>query len=203
MLCLTCRRLSPPGARYCSYCPEGKSFNGIICAYGHRSCRGTLVCPTCRNSEFSEATWGVPTGWIAKVVTVGLLIMIWKIGLAHSSGVFSALGVGLSWSFGFLTNTNSGMLPALLRGAVAWGILAWLVGLWLSVMPGQGGALGRFLRGLPVRTFQHLLRASIYLIKGLGQTTLALSGLRAQKPAPHATRSQSYSHRAGHADHDE
>ena len=183
MWCCKCWRLSPPGSVFCSQCEGKRSFNSIICGAGHRCQVGTVTCPTCGSDEFSEQTTGLPVGWMAKPVTILLLVYVWKIGLAHHSDVLPVLWIGVTKVFGFLTNSDAYDLENLLRTAVAWGFLFWMIGLGMHILPSQGWALGRFLRSLPVRVYQLIVRWVPRLLILLWRGIVRFSGLVTSKPS--------------------
>nr|WP_309693261.1 hypothetical protein [Armatimonas sp.] len=140
-----------------------------------------MTCPTCGSDEFSEHTTGLPVGWLAKPVTALLLVYVWKIGLAHHSDVLPVLWIGVTEAFGFLTNSDAYALENLLRTAVAWGFVFWMIGLGMNTLPSQGWALGRFLRSLPVRTYQLTLRWIPCVLALLWRGVIRLSGLGTSK----------------------
>ncbi len=181
MLCLCCKRLSPPRSAFCAFCEGGKSFNGIYCSSGHRCGVGTRSCPTCGNTEFSEHVWGLPTGWIAKIASVAILVYVWKVGLAHGGQILPILGRGIAYTFGFLTNSDSNALEYLLRTVCAYSFIGWLIGMWLHLMPGQGGAPGRFLRSIPARYWQLATRYVPKLLVLVWRGVVKLSGLAGHK----------------------
>ena len=183
MFCLKCKRLSPVGSAYCAYCPGKYSFNGIICSGGHRCHVGSQCCPTCGSSEFSEHTWGIRTGWIAKLGTVALLVYLWKVGLAHGGDILPILESGAAYTFGFMTNSDSNASGNALRTIFAYGFVFWMIGLWMHILPGQGGVLGKFFRSLPVRVYQLTLRWIPRVGLLLWRGVMRVSGLAASKPA--------------------
>ncbi len=183
MFCLTCKKLSSPGSTYCAYCPGGKSFNSIRCSAGHRCNIGVVSCPTCGSGEFCEHTYGIPTGWIAKLMTVAILVYLWKFGLAHSDSVLGALGAGASLAFGFMTNSpDKNALAYVLQVSLFYLVMAWVLGLWLTLMPSGGGAVGKFLRGIPSYLWRQIMRWVPRLAGWLGKGVLRLSGLVQSKP---------------------
>ena len=183
IFCLTCKKLSSPGSTYCAYCPGGKSFNSIRCSAGHRCNIGVVTCPTCGSGEFSEHVYGVPTGWVAKLLTVAIVIYLWKLGLAHSDTVFGAFGAGAALAFGLMTNSDGNALGYVLQTGLFYLVMAWVFGLWLSIMPGGGGSVGKFLRSIPVLLWKQALRWIPRLGSLLWKGVMSLSGLTSKKPA--------------------
>jgi hypothetical protein len=158
ILCCSCRHVSPKGSRYCGYC--SRSLNVTYCPDGHENSRGVLCCTTCGTPQLSEGTRALRLHWLGSLVTAGLLVGAWKLTLPH-------LGTLLSWLFGaglgvagFLLNTTPACLQATALRGLSWLFTLWLLGQWLGVLPGKGGALGQFLRDLPrlaLRTLPRLL----------------------------------------------
>lgn len=188
MLCCRCWRLSPPGSVYCSQCEGKRSFNGVICGGGHRCQVGTVTCPTCGSDEFSEHTTGMPVSWLAKPLTCFLLVCIWKLALAYHTTLFPVLWGGTADVFGFLTNSDSYALENLLRTMGAWGLVLWMIGLGMNVLPSKGWALGRFLRSLPVRIYQLIVRWVPRLLILLWRGVIKLVGGKASKSTPSPNR---------------
>jgi hypothetical protein len=149
MFCVSCKRISPAGSVYCAYCPGRRCFNGIMCKNNHRNQIGTKTCPHCGTDEFSDHTWGLPTGYMVAPLTLLAVAYLWKIGLAHGSDIGHGLWVGTSHVFGFLTNSDENALYYLLRSAAAYLFLTWVIGLVFSVGPGSVGKFGNFLKGIP------------------------------------------------------
>ncbi len=183
MLCLTCRKISPSGSAYCAYCPGPCSFNAPLCAGGHRCPvdKSLQACPICGNSEFSEMTRGIPTGWLAKPVIALLLLGVWKISLAHLGGLMSVGGTVTAYTFGVVTNTNASTLEFIIRTSLFYAVLLWLLGLGLQLMPGSGGAIGKFLRGLPLFALRTLLRWLPRLLRFVVGGILRMAGFHAGK----------------------
>lgn len=191
MLCLKCKHLSPPGSTYCTHCPDRRTFNGVVCGGGHRSSVGTRICGTCGSPEFSEYVWGIPTGWIARFATVAILVYIWKVGLAHGDQLLPILGSGVAYTFGFLTNSDSSALGHIVRTVLAYSFLGWVIGMWLHVLPGQGGALGRLLRGIPSRYWQTVTRLLPKLLGLAWRGVMKISGLATKKvPVPSSAKAK-------------
>lgn len=185
MFCRTCKKLSKAGSLYCQYCPGGKSFNCCICSGGHRCSVGTVTCPECGSGEFSEATPGIPTGWLAKIATVALLVALWKVSLAHYDRILPALGGGAAYTFGFLTNSDSHALGNVLQTLFTFLVMGWMGGLFLYFLPGNGGKVGTFLRGIPVRIALVALKVIPRLLVRLYGAVMALAGLVGNKASAH------------------
>jgi hypothetical protein len=150
-------------------------------------------CPTCGNSEFSEHTYGLPTGWIAKLLTVALLVYLWKLGLAHSDSVLGAFFVGASYAFGFMTNSDKNALAYISQTGLFYLALAWVFGLWLSIMPGGGGAVGKFLRGIPGYLWRQFLRLAPRVGSLAWKGVVRVSGMAPTKPVSLPGKSKSKS----------
>jgi RNA polymerase subunit RPABC4/transcription elongation factor Spt4 len=184
MFCWTCKHISPPGSIYCAYCPGKKAFNAIICGGGHRCRIGMKSCPICPSDDFSDHTLGIPVGWIAKGIALTLVIFLARVGFAHGSSLLSAVWVGASYAFGFVTHSNASALGFVANAALAYGLTAWIVGFLLLTVPGQGGGIGKFLREWPLhlllRTFDALPRLAL----ALGRALLRLLGMTRRPPGP-------------------
>lgn len=184
MLCLKCLKTSPANSVYCSYCPGSRCFNGITCKQGHRCRVGTKTCYSCGNNEFSDYTWGLPTGWMAKIATIALLVSLWKISLNHGSDIAGGLWLGATHAFGFLTNSDSNALPNVLRSIGAYLFIGWFIGLFLSMLPGSVGKFGGFLRSLPAKSLLLVVGWVPKLLQLLWRGIIQISGLKPQKPTP-------------------
>lgn len=182
MFCLSCKKTSPSGSVYCAHCPGSRCFNGVMCKQGHRCQVGTKTCHSCGSNEFSDHTWGLPTGWLAKAATIALLVYLWKVGLNHGSDVANCLWWGATQTFGFLTNSDSNALPNVLRTIGAYLFIGWIVGLYLSMLPGSFGKVGGFLRSLPAQAALFCVRGLPKLLMMLWRGVIQLSGLKPQKP---------------------
>lgn len=178
MFCIHCRRISPAGSVFCAYCPGApRSFNGVRCGSGHTCPIGIQTCPTCGSTEFSEWTRGIPTAWLAKLATLLLLLGGWKIGLAHLGSILDVIETVAAYCFGVLTNTNRTTLPFLVQTGLFYALLGWILGWWLRLLPGGGGAVGTLLRNLPVTAFRLLVRWLPRLLLSMGRAIVRLSGL--------------------------
>lgn len=184
MFCWKCKKTSPSGSVYCAHCPIRRCFNGVMCKNSHRCQVGTKTCPSCGSDEFSEHTWGLPTGWLAKIATVALLVYLWKVGLNHGSDVADGLWKGAAYTFGFLTNSDSNALSNVLRATGAYLFIGWIIGLYLSMLPGSVGKFGGFLRSLPAKSVLFVVGWVPKLLQLLWRGIIQLSGLKPQKPTP-------------------
>jgi hypothetical protein len=182
MFCWICKHISPPGSIYCAYCPGKKAFNAIICGGGHRCRIGMNTCPTCSSVEFSDHTLGIPVGWIAKGIALTLVIFLARVGFAHGSSLLSAVWVGASHAFGFVTNSNASSLGFVANATLAYGLTALVMGYLLLLVPGQGGGVGKFLREWPLHLLGRIFDALRRLAQSLGRALLRVSGLTTRPP---------------------
>ena len=83
-----------------------------------------------------------------------------------------------------MTNSDKNALAYVLQVSLFYLVMAWVIGLWLTLMPGGGGATGKFLRGIPTYLWRQILHWAPRIAGWLGKSVLRLSGLvQSKSPA--------------------
>lgn len=181
ILCTSCRHASPSGSTYCQDC--SRSLNCRVCDKGHRNGTGARACTACGSLNLSEPARGVRLGWLALALSTAAAVFAWKALLAYAGVLLPALGRGGLEATAFLLNTSACCLVSFINSAFAWLIVLWLFGHLLGLLPGKGGSIGAWLRGLPLllaRTISRRLPgAGRMLVRGFAR----LFWPRAGRPA--------------------
>ncbi|WP_395137813.1 hypothetical protein [Armatimonas sp.] len=129
---------------------------------------------------------GISLNWLPKLISILILIGLFRMGLAHGGDVGNALWLGSSYSFAFLTGSHVNSLGNLIQVALVWATIAWIFGLFLGMMPSGGGVIGKTLRSLPLLALQFVLRGAPRLLGALWTVTLRVFGL-IKRPTPPAS----------------
>jgi hypothetical protein len=156
--CCTCRRISngSEGTTFCAYC--GRSF-GRVCANKHLQPLHTRVCGVCGNTELSEGTRFIRIAWLSRLLAALLLLAIWKWLILPNLGPLAGLGGRIAlWGMAVLTNSTPCCVLRFLYDLLAWILVIWMLGHLAHLLPGEGGSIGRWMRGLVPALFTAALR---------------------------------------------
>lgn len=177
MLCLKCKRISPQGSLYCSTCPGSLSFNCVVCSGGHRCPVGSVTCPTCGKGDFSQPVTGIPLRGISVLGSIVLLLLLGKLLFANGGLVGLWLWRSASFGFGFMTGSDSNALWYVMRSLIAWSILIWFFGAWMSLVHGSIGKVGTWVRNLPFVLAVRAIRSTPKLLSRCWQGITLLTGM--------------------------
>jgi hypothetical protein len=181
IVCLACRHASPDGSLYCAYC--ARSLNCRLCEERHRNALGALCCTTCGSLQLSDGTRALRLGWVSALCAGLVALLLWKWFLAHAGPALEVVETGLLWGAAILFNSSIPRLLAGIREGMAWLVMLWMLGHLLHLLPGGGGQVGAWLRGLPF----FLMRQAFRLLPRLLRLLLT-PARRALWPAPQKRR---------------
>ena len=196
-VCLSCKHLTTGTGKFCSGC--GRSWRRVCAGCGQQAGREARFCPAC-----GEGNWVAETCRFVDLSlmppTLAVLTGVWTIAwtIRHLGLVGTwLLRAALTLIAAIFGTSPCGVIGWVTRGLV-WLLLLWLLGWWLALLPSKGGAIGTWLRGLPVRVLgiaglggRLLMRLSIRLFTrailpksshNAGAKTSAKSGKQTNSP---------------------
>jgi RNA polymerase subunit RPABC4/transcription elongation factor Spt4 len=149
ILCLSCRRISPAGGKFCMSC--GIGLGSRFCENGgHPTPLGAEACPTCGTFDLSDGGRTMSLTPLARLVAMGVAVWAWKGWVLPHLSCIAAFAAGLALeTAAFLTNTTTCHIRQALSSVLLLIGFLWLLGQAFAVLPQNGGALGKLLRDLP------------------------------------------------------
>lgn len=150
IFCTKCKRMAPEGD-YCPWCL--RSWGASLCeGCGHRNPAGCPACVKCRGLSLSDAVVGIRLGWVAPLLAGLALIWLLKLVCSNLGFLLSGGEEVAAWGVGMLSGTNALIVKNRVWDCFTMIFLVLpLIGYFLSMLPGQGGVVGGWLRNLPLR----------------------------------------------------
>ena len=186
-VCLSCLQ-AQTGGPYCGGC--GRTFGVKLCEAKHASPPSPRIrcCPTCGSTNLTEPTRYLNLTWLPVLLAGLAALEAWRWSIAHLPLLGNLLGRLVLMVLSTLLNTTPcGVLGSLHR-LLCWLLTLWLLGWTLALLPGKGGAVGAWLRGVPGTTIKMSGRSAMALLKLLGRGTRHLVLPPTQRPSGEASR---------------
>lgn len=154
ILCLSCRRVSPSGSKYCTSCGTG-----LGCRFcengGHPAPLSAEACPTCGTFDLSDGGRAVSLTPLARLLAVVVAVWVWKAWLLPHLPCIAAFAASIAVeTAAFLTNTTACHIQHLISSLLLLVGFLWLLGQVLAAFPQNGRSVGKFLRDLPATLFR-------------------------------------------------
>jgi hypothetical protein len=154
ILCLSCKHASPDGSLHCAHCALG--LNARTCPNHHRVGLNARACTTCGSPVLSDATAAISFAWMSRLLSLLLVLLAWKWLILPNLGAILSGGLtGAAWGAAVLSNNSPLGVKMALAHAFQMVVMLWLLGHTLGMLPKRGGAVGQWLRSLPLFLARH------------------------------------------------
>ena len=180
-ICLSCYHAQNGNGSYCGGC--GRTYGVKLCEAKHANPPSLQVrcCSQCGSTQLTEPTGFLNLTWLPVLLAGLVALCVWRWMISHLPLLGSLLERLTVGGLAVLLDVPSSGIICGFHRLVAWFVSLWILGWMLFLMPGRGGVMGAWLRGLPGLVLKLGGHAALTMLGRLGHALR-----RAIGPAQHA-----------------